>query len=283
MEIDPSTLPARDAYRWLTACLVPRPIAWVSTVDEGGRANLAPFSFFGGLTSDPPTVMVSVGRRRGARKDTGRNLVATREAVVHIAGRALAPRMVATSAEVGPEVDEFDLAGLTKVPARLVRPSRVAQAPIAMEARVTHHVEVGRGPVDVFLLELVRFHVDDALLVDGLPDPARLAAVGRLGGTGYCDTAAPFHLDRPSPRVEGRAARRAEAGVVHGSAGDRAGALVRRPAGATRWGWARGSGSRRCPRAARGRSTRRSTRRAGLRSPRARSRAGSSARRRSPS
>jgi flavin reductase (DIM6/NTAB) family NADH-FMN oxidoreductase RutF len=96
MEIDPAALSPRDAYRFLTACLVPRPIAWISTLDADGRANLAPFSFFGGLSSDPPTVMISVGRRKGARKDTARNLVATGEAVIHLPSRALAEAMVAT-------------------------------------------------------------------------------------------------------------------------------------------------------------------------------------------
>ena len=198
MLVDPAQLPARDAYRWLIACLIPRPIAWVSTLSEAGVPNLAPFSFFGGLTSDPPLVMVSVGRRKGARKDTAANLLAVREAVIHIPDRPHAAAMVATSAEVGAEVDEFDLARLTKAPALRVKPWRVAEAPIALEAVLERHLELGNGPVDVFFLRVVLFHVADHLLVDGLPDPARLAAVGRLGGEHYCDTAQPFRVPRPS-------------------------------------------------------------------------------------
>lgn len=198
MVVDPAALSRRDAYRWLIACLIPRPVAWVSTLSPAGIPNLAPFSFFGGVTSDPPTVMVSVGRRRsGERKDTAANLLATREAVIHIPDRARAAAMVASSAEVGAEVDEFDLAGLAKVPAERVKPWRVALAPLAMEAVLERHLEVGAGPVDVFLLRVVLYQVADEMLVDGLPDPRRLAAIGRLGGDLYTDTSAAFNIPRP--------------------------------------------------------------------------------------
>lgn len=202
MQIDPAALAVRDRYRWLIACLIPRPIAWVSTLAADGTPNLAPFSFFGGVTSDPPTVMLSVGRRSAARgggpKDTAANLLATREAVIHIPDRLHAEAMVASSAEVAPEVDEFDLTRLGKAPAVRVKPWRIAGAPVALEAVLERHLEVGAGPVDLFLLRVVLFHVSDALLVDGLPDPARFRAVGRLGGEHYCDTAAPFRVPRPT-------------------------------------------------------------------------------------
>ncbi|MDJ0973693.1 MAG: flavin reductase family protein [Planctomycetota bacterium] len=197
MHVDPSTLSRRDAYHMLISCVIPRPIGWASTVDDKGNHNLAPFSFFGGVSSDPLTVMLSIGRRRGVRKDTSRNLIATREAVLHICHRPLAEAMVKTSAEVEPDTDEFELAGLTPVPSLEVRPPRIAEAAIAMEAAVQEHLEVGNGPNDVFLLEIVHLYVADEMLVDGLPDPGRLAAVGRLGGSGYCDTAAPFDVSRP--------------------------------------------------------------------------------------
>lgn len=198
MEIDVSTLAPGAAYRWMIACVIPRPIAWVSTLSAAGVPNLAPFSFFGGVTSDPPIVMVSVGRRRdGSRKDTAANLLATREAVVHIPDRAHAAAMVASSADVAPEVDEFELAGLTTLPSTQVRPARIAGVPVAMECALERHEELGRGPVDLFLLRILRFHVDDATLVEGLPDAARLAAVGRLGREDYCDTSATFRIPRP--------------------------------------------------------------------------------------
>jgi len=197
MIVDPRTLGDKESYALMTACLIPRPIGWASTLSAEGVPNLAPFSYFGGVTSSPMTVMLSVGRRRGARKDTAANLLATHEAVLHVPTRTLAAQMVATSADAPADVDEFQLAGLTPVPSDRVAPPRVAEAAIAMEAVLRHHLEVGSGPVDVFLLEIVRLHLADEVLVDGRPDPARLAAVGRLGGRSYCDTSQPFDLERP--------------------------------------------------------------------------------------
>jgi flavin reductase (DIM6/NTAB) family NADH-FMN oxidoreductase RutF len=197
MLVRASDLTGRDAYRFMIACVVPRPIGWVSTLDDEERPNLAPFSFFGGVTTNPPTLMLSVGRRKGGHKDTARNLLANGEAVVHVPTRDLAERMVRTSADLGPGEDEFEFAGLTKVASDEVAPFRVAEAAIAMETRLHAHQEVGHGPVDLFLLEVLRYHVRDEIVRDGRPDPALLAAVGRLGGLGYCDTSHPFDVERP--------------------------------------------------------------------------------------
>jgi flavin reductase (DIM6/NTAB) family NADH-FMN oxidoreductase RutF len=197
MQIPANSLSRPDAYRLLIACVVPRPIAWVSTLDADGRANLAPFSFFAGVTSAPPMVMVSIGRSRGRRKDTAANLIATREAVVHIPPRRLAEAMVATSADVPPDVDEFDLAGLAKTPSADVRPPRIDGAPLAMECVLDSHLEMGDGPQDVFFLRVLRFHLaDDVLGPDGRPDAVKFDATGRLGGEDYCSTADVFSIPR---------------------------------------------------------------------------------------
>ena len=196
MEIDPTTLDGRTAYKTLIGCVVPRPIGWASTVDAEGRPNLAPFSFFGAVTTSPMTLMLSVGRRAGVRKDTAANLLATGEAVLHIADRDLAAAMVATSADLPPEGDEFEHAGLTKAASSAVRPPRVAEAKVAMECVLREHMEVGNGPVDLFLLEVLRLHVDEAVCIDGIPDAGKLRAVGRLGGSGYADTADVFEIPR---------------------------------------------------------------------------------------
>lgn len=196
--INPADLSRRERYQLMVSSVMPRPIGWISTMNEAGDANLAPFSFFNAVTSEPPTLMISVGRRRdGTRKDSAANLLATQEAVVHIAHRDLAEKMVATSAEVAPEVDEFGLADLERVPSDLVRPFRVKDALIAMEATMARHLEVGVGPVDMFLLEVVRFHLGEEIVADGFPDPTRLEAVGRLGGVYYCATTHLFKLARP--------------------------------------------------------------------------------------
>ena len=198
MEIDPQSLSPRDAYGLMIRCVVPRPIGWASTVDAAGRPNLAPFSFFGGVSTNPMVVMLSVGRRRGERKDTAANLLATNEAVIHIPTRPVEIAMVQTAAEVEADVNEFELAGLTAVPSVRVAPPRVAEASIALEAVRIHHQEVGRAPVDLFLLEVVHLHLADDILTDGKPDASKLEAVGRMGGTDYCDTSHPHAIERPS-------------------------------------------------------------------------------------
>ena len=197
MDLDPQELIARDRYRWLISVLVPRPIAWVSTLDANGQANLAPFSFFGGVTSDPMTVMLSVGRRAGARKDTSRNLLQHGEAVVHIPTRELVEHMVRSSGDYPSDTDEFELIGLAREPAERVAPPRLSDAAIAMETSLVHHQEVGNAPVDLFLLEVLWLHIADRVLRDGRIDPAELQAVGRMGGIDYCATDEIWKIARP--------------------------------------------------------------------------------------
>src|SRR5687768_5881193 len=114
--IDPSGLAKRDAYRLLISSVVPRPIGFLSTVDAAGHRNLALFSFFNGVSSSPPIVSVAIGRRRGEKKDTLRNVEATGEFVVNLVTEEIASRMHAASADFPPEVDEFVEVGLTPVP-----------------------------------------------------------------------------------------------------------------------------------------------------------------------
>lgn len=199
MVIDPASQSTRENYQLLISCLVPRPIAWVSTMSAEGLHNLAPFSFFGGVTAAPLTMMVSVGRRRGALKDTARNLLAQHQGVVHIPHRPLAEAMVATSAEVPAEVDEFELAHLQHVMADTVQARRLVDAAVAFECRMVRHLELGTGPNDVFFLEAARVHLHESVLGnDGLPDASKLAAVGRLGRHEYSDTEEVFSIPRPS-------------------------------------------------------------------------------------
>jgi flavin reductase (DIM6/NTAB) family NADH-FMN oxidoreductase RutF len=197
VHVDTEGLGAAESYRLTIACLVPRPVAWVSTLGADGKANLAPFSFFGGISSAPPVVMVAVGRTRGRRKDTATNLLANGEAVVHVPTRPLAERMVASSARTPPDADDFALVGLAKVASDRVAPWRIAEAPVAMETVLLRHEEIGGGPTDVFFLRVLRFHVADDVVRDGVPDPSLLRAVGRLGGELYAEVDDPFRIPRP--------------------------------------------------------------------------------------
>ncbi len=198
MQIDTQKLTSSENYRLLVHCVVPRPIAWISTLSQDGTRNLAPFSYFAAVTSAPPTLMVSVGKRGGVPKDTARNLLDGGECVVHICQRELAEAMVQTSAEVTADVDEFELSELHAIAAERVKTPRVKDAAIALECKVSQHLEVGDKLADVFFLEVVYAHVADEVLSGEHPDAAKLRAVGRLGGSGYCDTSLPFFLERPT-------------------------------------------------------------------------------------
>lgn len=204
MELDLAALSAREAYAWMTSLITPRPIAWVSTIDARGRGNLAPFSFFNGVTSSPPTLLfVPVNLRDGAKKDTVLNLEAVPECVVHIVPHALAEKMNACAARLPHGESEFAAFGIESAPSVKVRPARVAAAPAAFECRVRQIVPVGEGPMaaHVVIADIVWAHVRDEVLgADGAVDAARLDAVGRLGGEAYATTRDRFELERPDRR-----------------------------------------------------------------------------------
>lgn len=199
-KFDPANLERNQAYRLMISCLVPRPIAWVSSVNASGIPNLAPFSYFGGVSSNPPTISLSVGRRGPEKKDTWANIEATKDFVVNVVTEELAPRMVQTSGDYPEGVSEFAEVGLTPVASDLVRPPRVAESPIQMECRAVRILEVGREPDALILGEILRFHVRDELLRNGVVNPEALHALGRLGGAFYCATTRIFEY--PRPRIE---------------------------------------------------------------------------------
>jgi len=204
MEIDLRALPARDAYGWMSSLITPRPIAWVSTLDAAGRSNLAPFSFFNGVTANPPTLLfIPVNLRDGSKKDTVLNLEEIPECVVHIVPRALADQMNACAARLPRGESEFAAFGIEAAPSLVVRPPRVAAAPAAFECRVRQIVPVGDGPLaaHIVIADILHLHVrDDILGPDGEVDPAKLDAVGRLGGESYATTRDRFELERPDRR-----------------------------------------------------------------------------------
>ena len=204
MQLDLAALSAREAYAWMTDLITPRPIAWVSTVDAQGRANLAPFSFFNGVTSVPPTLLfVPVNLRDGAKKDTVLNLEAVPECVVNIVPRALAEKMNACAARLPHGESEFSAFGIVPAPSAKVRPPRVAEAPAAFECRVRQIVGVGEGPMaaHVVICDILLLQVRDEVLGEkGAIDPVKLDTIGRLGGEDYATTRDRFQLERPDRR-----------------------------------------------------------------------------------
>jgi flavin reductase (DIM6/NTAB) family NADH-FMN oxidoreductase RutF len=195
-QTDPLTL-----YQFLIGAVTPRPIAWVTTIDQDGRVNLAPFSFFNAFGANPPLVVFSPGLKRDeSRKDTLNNVIATGEFVLNAAVADLAEQMNLTSRELPPGDSEAELAGLSLVPSVKVRPPRVAASPVHMECVLRQVVTIGVGPGSANLVigEVVLMHADDAVLDDkGSIDPSRLRTIGRLGGDYYCQTSDLFRMKRP--------------------------------------------------------------------------------------
>ncbi len=191
-EFDPAALGDRPTYRLLTSLVVPRPIAWVSTLAPDGTRNLAPHSYFNVISSHPPVLhFTSTGT-----KDTLRNVRTSGEFVVNIVSADLAEAMNLTAADFPPGEDEFAWARLEATPSRLVGPPRVARARAALECRVHSEITIGNGTM-VFG-EVVHVVVDAAVLDDGVADPQRLGAVARLGGSGYVAVRDVFRMPRPT-------------------------------------------------------------------------------------
>jgi flavin reductase (DIM6/NTAB) family NADH-FMN oxidoreductase RutF len=199
--IDPGALDRRQRNHLINGLIYPRPIAWVSTIAADGTRNLAPFSFFNAFSFNPPTVGVSPGSRRGLPKDTLANIRATGEFVINLVSASLAATANATSAELAPGIDEWELAGVTPAASEIVAPARVEQAPAALECRVHQIVDLGADEPSNSLVigRVLRVHVlDDALDEHYLPRPEALDLVGRMGGDLWAHTREQFSLPRPS-------------------------------------------------------------------------------------
>jgi flavin reductase (DIM6/NTAB) family NADH-FMN oxidoreductase RutF len=200
--IDPGQHSASDIYKLMVGAIVPRPIAFVSTISPDGLRNLAPFSFFTGISANPPVICFSpmVRGSDGQRKDTLHNIEATGEFVVNVVSEEFAAQMNRCSAEFPPEVDEFEISGLTPVPSERVKPPRVLESRIQMECRLLQVVHVSPKPLggSIVLGEVLRFHVEEALFDNFRIDPDRLHAIGRMGGPTYARTTDRFELPRPT-------------------------------------------------------------------------------------
>jgi len=195
LEIDPAQLDRRAAYKLMISLIVPRPIAWVSTISPGGSLNLAPFSYFNGISSHPPIVMIAVGARRGERKDTWRNIEQTREFAISVVVPELVDAMVHSSGEFPPEVDEFKEAGVTPIDSTRIKPPRIAESPVSLECTLEKIVEVAGSAL--ILGRVVLYHVREDLMVEGSVDPRKLMPVARLGDDYYSHLGEVFQRSRP--------------------------------------------------------------------------------------
>jgi len=198
MIVDPASVPGVECYKLLIGSIVPRPIAFVSTISTDGVYNLAPFSFFNAICGEPPAVCFSP-THRNPPKDTLANVRATREFVVNIVSEDIAEKMNLCSGEYAPVVDEFTVSGLTPVASDLVGPPRVGESRVSMECKLLQIVDISTRPMGGSLVigEVIRFHIDDAIIDHFRIDPDKLRAIGRMGGTEYARTRDRFEMIRP--------------------------------------------------------------------------------------
>lgn len=195
MELDPDKLSGRDAYRLMISCVAPRPIAFVTTLSRDGASNLAPFSFFNGVSSDPPVVSIAVATKRdGSKKDTWRNIEETGEYVINVVVPELMDAVITGARELPHGVSELELSGEATLPSTRVKPPRLARSPVSLECALLRIVEVEETAL--ILGRVLLYHVKDEVLREGRVDPALVTFVGRMGDDLYCRTSDRFERKR---------------------------------------------------------------------------------------
>ena len=200
MFLDLTSNAAHNVYSYLVGGISPRPIAWISTLSEKGIANIAPYSFFTVASCNPPVLSVTqVNPHDHANKDTLTNLLATKECVVNIVSHSLVEQMNQSCANYPNNVSEFDEANIQQAPSLLVSPPSVEASKVRYECTLRDVITVSEkaGGGKMMLLDIVGICVDDEILVNGYIDPARLEAVGKMGGDYFSTTKDKFVLKRP--------------------------------------------------------------------------------------
>jgi flavin reductase (DIM6/NTAB) family NADH-FMN oxidoreductase RutF len=185
MRLDPADYGAEKTYRLLTGIVVPRPIAWVTSLSGSGILNLAPFSAFTFVSPKPPMLAISVGAKGEIYKDTAHNILANQEYVIHIADTALMNAVHESSAEHPPEISEVDVLKLETMASERIKVPRLAAPPVAMECRFRQCLEFGQTRSRLIVGEVVMFHIRDGLLNNGKVETEALDPIARIGGPRY--------------------------------------------------------------------------------------------------
>jgi len=188
--IIPENISTKDLHQFLLASVAPRPIAWASTVDEEGQANLAPYSFFNAFSSNPPILVFSSNRRvaDNTTKDTLHNIQKTKEVVINVVNYELVRHMTLTSISFEKGIDEFIKSGLTKLPSETVTPFRVAESPVQMECTVSDIITLGDqgGAGHLIICNVNRLHIHEHIIdQNNRIDPHKIDLVGRMGRAYY--------------------------------------------------------------------------------------------------
>jgi flavin reductase (DIM6/NTAB) family NADH-FMN oxidoreductase RutF len=200
MIIDPATTPRPEVYSLMIRCIAPRPIAWVSSMSREGMLNLAPFSFFNGVSSSPPALLFVTSRHDdGRKKDTLLNVEATKQFVVNVVPDSLAEAMNITATDYPHGISEFEKAGLTAARSERVAPPRLKESPVNFECELhdTMHVGAdGAGGGTIVVGRILLIHVDESILTNGKVDYDLFHPLGRLGGMDYARTRDRFTMVR---------------------------------------------------------------------------------------
>lgn len=188
--IDPKKIETRDFHQFLLGAVAPRPIAFVSTVDEDGNPNLAPYSFFNAFSSNPPILVFSSNRRvvDNTTKDTLANVMATKEVVISVVNYDIVRQMTVASVQFDKDISEFEKAGLTPIPAHDVKPFLVKESPVNMECRVQEIQPLGEhgGAGHLIICEVIKMHIKDEVIDEnGRIDPHKIDLMGRMGRAFY--------------------------------------------------------------------------------------------------
>jgi flavin reductase (DIM6/NTAB) family NADH-FMN oxidoreductase RutF len=202
LSIDPSSLDERENYKFLTGSIIPRPIAFITSLSEGGILNGAPFSYFNIVSSNPPLISVSIQRRDGNRKDTSRNIIHNREFVVHITDETNVEKINITASNLPSNESEIQMAGLTPVESVKISVPGIQEAKIRMECVLEHYLELGgkdeTPECELIIGRVVQYHIENDLYHKGRINPEKLGAVSRLAGHDYAKIGEVFTIVRPT-------------------------------------------------------------------------------------
>ena len=190
MKFDPGDLSFADVHKLMIGSIVPRPIAFVSTISKDGKNNIAPFSYFNGVCSKPPTIMFAPARRGwdGKEKDTLVNIRDNKQFVVNIVSENIVEQMVMCATDFDPTVDEFDISRLNAQTSKKVLPPRLKESKVSFECELNQIIEIGdKNPGSGFIVigTIVLFHIDDSIYENGHIRLDKLEPIGRLAGNWY--------------------------------------------------------------------------------------------------
>lgn len=200
LSIDPATNTERENYKFLIGSIIPRPIAFVTSISKDGIVNGAPFSYFNIVSANPPLISLSIQRSGGRQKDTARNIIESKEFVVHIVDEQNVEKVNQTAANLPPHQSEIELAQLTPIKSEKILVPGVEEAKIRMECVLEHSLELGgldTPSCDLIIGKVVQFHIENDLYENGRINPRGLGAISRLAGNDYAKIGGIFTIDRP--------------------------------------------------------------------------------------